>query len=149
MSNLRTYWEEYKRVEQKGERNKRCFDLEELIHEEQKKMDVSRYDFNARWTRKEVQGKPTLTGPSLEPTPDDPPAPTSNFTFEYAKDKLGKNDFNILEECAMDAEIAMVCLAKILESINPDNARNMARRGQAINLAMRLFEERKESARNV
>jgi hypothetical protein len=143
MSNLRTYWEEYKRIELKGERTKRCFDLEELIHEEQKKMGTSRYDFNARWTRKEAQAKPSLSGPSLEPTEEAPPVPTSNFTFEYAKEKIGENDFAILEECAMDAELYMVCLAKILEQINPDNTRNLARRGQATNIAMRIFEEKK------
>jgi|FLOH01.1.fsa_nt_gi hypothetical protein len=143
MSNLRIYWEEYKRIELKGERTKRCFELEELIHDEQKNMGVKRYDFNIRWTRKESEGKPTLTGPSLEPTPDEKPVPQSNFTFDYAKDKLGENDFAILEECAMDAEIAMVCLAKILDGLNPDNLRNPARRGQATNLAMRLYEERK------
>ena len=139
-------WEEYKRIELSGERTKRCLDIEALIHEEQKNMGVSRYDFNTRWSRREIEAKPTLEGPSLEPTPDPVPAPTSNFTFEYAKDKIGENDFAILEECAMEAELYMVCLAKILENVNPDNMRNLARRGQATNIAIRLFEERKKIA---
>jgi len=142
LSNLRTYWEEYKKIEIRGERTKRCYEIEALIHEEQKKMGVSIYNFNARWTRKEVDGKSTLEGPTFDPVPEPDPVPTSNFTFDYAKDKIGENDFAILEECAMEAELYMVCLAKILENINPDNTRNLARRGQATNIAMRLFEER-------
>lgn len=148
MSNLRVYWEEYKRIELKGERTKRCFELEQLIHDEQKIMDVSRYDFNSRWARKIKAGTPTITGPSLAPAEDPEPAPTSNFTFEYAKDKIGENDFAILEECAMRAELYMVCLATILETVNPDNKSNMARRGQATNIAIKLFEEMKEKAQN-
>ena len=147
MSDLRTYWEEYKRIELNGERTKRCYDIEALIHEIQKTMNppVSIYDFNARWSRKEIEAKPSLEGPSLEPNPKPDPAPTSNFTFDYAKDKIGENDFAILEECGMQAELYMVCLAKILENINPDNTRNPARRGQATNIAIKLFEERKSS----
>lgn len=145
MSNLRTYWEEYRRIEQKGERTARCFELEKLIHEEQKKMGVSRYDFNARWLRIEQQAESSISGPTLEPTEKEP-VPTSNFSFEYAKEKLGENDFAILEECAMNAEIIIVCLAKILDGINSENTRNPARRGQAINFAMRLYEERKNGS---
>lgn len=145
MSNLTIYWSEYKKIELSGERTKRCLELEKLIHDEQKNMGVSRYDFNARWERKEAQGKITLEGPSLDPSPESEPEPTSNFTFDYAKDKIGENDFAILEECAMKAELQMVVLAKILETINNENKQNFARRGQAMNIAMRLFEEKKKN----
>jgi hypothetical protein len=146
LSNLRTYWEEYKRIELKGERSKRCFELEALIHEEQKIMGVSIYNFNARWTKKEIDGKSTLEGPTFDPNPEPDPVPTSNFTFDYAKDKIGESDFAILEESAMKAELYMICLAKILEQINPDNVRNLARRGQATNIAMRIFEEKQNGS---
>lgn len=144
MSNLSKYWEEYQKIEQNGERTRRCYEIEGLIHEEQKKMGVSRYDFNVRWERKEAQKKPTLSGPSLDPTPEPDPVPTSNFSFDYAKKKLGDNDFNILEECMMDAEVLVVCAAKIANIVNVENKTNHARRGMVSNIGIRLYEEKKK-----
>ena len=48
-----------------------------------------------------------------------------------------------MEDCAIRAEAEMVVLARILDSLNIDNQRNVARRGQAINIAIRKFEELK------
>ena len=46
----------------------------------------------------------------------------------------------------MRAEAEIVCLARILDTLNIENQRNVARRGQAINIAVRKFEELKNAS---
>jgi hypothetical protein len=142
MTELRELWDEYGLIVQGGERTARALKVEEEIHALQKKIGTSRYDFDKRWERNSEMAKPTLTIGSMEEE-EKPSVPSTNFTFEQAKARIGENDFALLEDCAMRAEAEMVVLARILDSLNIDNQRNVARRGQAINIAIRKFEELK------
>ena len=142
MTELRDLWDEYGIIVQGGERTARALKVEEEIHALQKKIGTSRYDFDKRWERNSEMAKPTLTIGSMEEE-EKPSVPSTNFTFEQAKARIGENDFALLEDCAMRAEAEMVVLARILDSLNIDNQRNVARRGQAINIAIRKFEELK------
>ncbi len=145
MSELSQYWEEYKKIIDKGVRTQRARDLEVKIHEVQKRIGSDRYDFDKRWQKIEHDGKPTITLPPMDAEVT-PSAPTSNFTFEQAKAKVGDNDFALLEDCAMKAEAEIIVLSRILDTINVENQRNVARRGQAINIAIRKYEELKKDA---
>jgi len=145
MTELRDLWDEYAKIVQGGARNERALDIEAKIHDIQKKLGTSRYDFDKRWERNAEMGKPTINTPPMEPEPEKI-VPTSNFTFEQAKARIGENDFAILEDCAMRAEAEIVCLARILDTLNIENQRNVARRGQAINIAVRKFEELKNAS---
>jgi hypothetical protein len=145
MTELRDLWDEYSKIVQGGVRNDRALDVESRIHEIQKKLGTSRYDFDKRWERNAEMGKSTINTPPMEPEPEKT-VPTSNFTFEQAKARIGENDFAILEDCAMRAEAEIVCLARILDTLNIENQRNVARRGQAINIAVRKFEELKNAS---
>jgi len=142
MTELRELWDEYGLIVQGGTRTTRALRIEEEIHALQKKIGTSRYDFDKRWERNSEMAKPTLTIGSMEEE-EKPSVPSTNFTFEQAKARIGENDFALLEDCAMRAEAEMVVLARILDSLNIDNQRNVARRGQAINIAIRKFEELK------
>jgi len=142
MSELKELWDEYTKIVQGGVRNDRAREIESRIHEVQKKLGTSRYDFDRRWERNAEMAKPTVNTPPMEPEPT-VSVPTSNFTFEQAKARVGENDFALLEDCAMRAEAEIVVLSRILDSINIENQRNVARRGQAINIAIRKFEELK------
>ena len=142
MTELRDLWDEYGKIVQGGARTTRALKIEEEIHALQKKIGTSRYDFDKRWERNSEMAKPTLTIGSMEEE-EKPSVPSTNFTFEQAKARIGENDFALLEDCAMRAEAEMVVLARILDSLNIDNQRNVARRGQAINIAVRKFEELK------
>ena len=142
MTELRDLWDEYGIIVQGGARTTRALKIEEEIHALQKKIGTSRYDFDKRWERNVEMAKPTLTIDSMEEE-EKPSVPSTNFTFEQAKARIGENDFALLEDCAMRAEAEMVVLARILDSLNIDNQRNVARRGQAINIAIRKFEELK------
>ena len=142
MTELRDLWDEYGKIVQGGARTTRALKIEEEIHALQKKIGTSRYDFDKRWERNSEMAKPTLTIGSMEEE-EKPSVPSTNFTFEQAKARIGENDFALLEDCAMRAEAEMVVLARILDSLNIDNQRNVARRGQAINIAIRKFEELK------
>ena len=142
MTELRELWDEYGLIVQGGTRTTRALRIEEEIHALQKKIGTSRYDFDKRWERNSEMAKPTLTIGSMEEE-EKPSVPSTNFTFEQAKARIGENDFALLEDCAMRAEAEMVVLARILDSLNIDNQRNVARRGQAINIAVRKFEELK------
>lgn len=142
MTELRDLWDEYGIIVQGGARTTRALKIEEEIHALQKKIGTSRYDFDKRWERNVEMAKPTLTIGSMEEE-EKPSVPSTNFTFEQAKARIGENDFALLEDCAMRAEAEMVVLARILDSLNIDNQRNVARRGQAINIAIRKFEELK------
>jgi len=142
MTELRELWDEYGLIVQSGARTTRALRIEEEIHALQKKIGTSRYDFDKRWERNVEMAKPTLTIGSMDEE-EKPSVPSTNFTFEQAKSRIGENDFALLEDCAMRAEAEMVVLARILDSLNIDNQRNVARRGQAINIAIRKFEELK------
>lgn len=143
MTELTPLWAEYNKILSKGIRTARARELESAIHEIQKKMGSSRYDFDKRWAKIEHDGKPTITLPPMDAEPA-PTVPTSNFTFEQAKARIGENDFALLEDCAMKAEAMIVVLARIFDTINIENQRNVARRGQGINIAIRLYEELKK-----
>lgn len=142
MTELRDLWDEYGKIVQNGVRTDRALKIEEEIHALQKKIGTSRYDFDKRWERNAEMSKPTITIGSMDEE-EKPSVPSTNFTFEQAKARIGENDFALLEDCAIRAEAEMVVLARILDSLNIDNQRNVARRGQAINIAIRKFEELK------
>ena len=142
MTELRDLWEEYGKIVQSGVRTDRALKIEEEIHALQKKIGTSRYDFDKRWERNVEMAKPTITIGSMDEE-EKPSVPSTNFTFDQAKARVGENDFALLEDCAIRAEAEMVVLARILDSLNIDNQRNVARRGQAINIAIRKFEELK------
>lgn len=146
MSVLTDYWAEYKVIENSGQgRTKRALELEELIHQRQKEMMVTPYDFDARWERMAKNATPTLTGP---PSPDSKPfeikTPVSKIEFDEVKKRLGGNDCALLDHAARVAEDKMIYLAYVLDKINPDNT-NVARRGQAINLAMGIYNKLKDN----
>ena len=142
MTELRDLWDEYGKIVQSGVRTDRALKIEEEIHALQKKIGTSRYDFDKRWERNVEMAKPTITIGSMDEE-EKPSVPSTNFTFDQAKARVGENDFALLEDCAIRAEAEMVVLARILDSLNIDNQRNVARRGQAINIAVRKFEELK------
>jgi hypothetical protein len=142
MTELRDLWDEYGKIVQSGVRTDRALKIEEEIHALQKKIGTSRYDFDKRWERNVEMAKPTITIGSMDEE-EKPSVPSTNFTFDQAKARVGENDFALLEDCAIRAEAEMVVLARILDSLNIDNQRNVARRGQAINIAIRKFEELK------
>ena len=142
MTELRELWDEYGKIVQSGVRTDRALKIEEEIHALQKKIGTSRYDFDKRWERNVEMAKPTITIGSMDEE-EKPSVPSTNFTFDQAKARVGENDFALLEDCAIRAEAEMVVLARILDSLNIDNQRNVARRGQAINIAIRKFEELK------
>lgn len=144
-------WEQYKKLLDSGsERTEAVLAIEEKIHKIQKEKGWSRYDFDSKWERKRLISTPTVTGGTREqmdnkpPTEDDIPVPVANFTFEQAKQRIGDNDYNILEDIAMHTECLMICLAEIHNKINPENRTNMARRGQAINNDLFAFREKKK-----
>lgn len=145
MTLLVEYWKEFKRIEILGERTSRAKEIEGLIHSEQKRIGSPPYDFDERWMRNNTMGKSTLSGPpppDAKPDEEVPDVPKFNFSFEDAKKIVGDNDYNILEDCAKWAEARMVCLARILDRLNADNS-NVARRGQATNIAIGEFLRRK------
>ena len=142
MTEQRDLWDEYGKIVQSGVRTDRALKIEEEIHALQKKIGTSRYDFDKRWERNVEMAKPTITIGSMDEE-EKPSVPSTNFTFDQAKARVGENDFALLEDCAIRAEAEMVVLARILDSLNIDNQRNVARRGQAINIAIRKFEELK------
>ena len=143
--NITDLWEEYKVILQTGKRTKRALILEPKIHEEQKRLGNPIYDFDKRWAKNEEDRKSTVEGPPMDSRPEATKSvPVANFTVDNAKEIIGKNDCALLEECARKAEARMIYLAYILEQINPDNKKNMARRGQATNIANFIFIEEKK-----
>ena len=147
MSVLRDLWENYKKLEvTTTTRNSKVLELEALIHVEQKKMGVSAYDFDKRWTRRDEMAKSTVTGPPDRDSksPDEFTVPQTKFTLEEAQKIVGENELAILEDCAKKSEARMICLAAIFDKLNPIENRNVARRGQGINMAMAEFHKRKE-----
>lgn len=146
MSDLRNFWEEYKQIELSGiGRNKRAFELETLIHEKQKEIGSEPYDFDKRWMKTEEMATPSISGPPAMDSvaPESPKkSPQGNFTLDEAKELIGDNDCKILDNCAKWAEARMVYLAYVLDRINPANS-NVARRGQATNIAIAEFNRRK------
>jgi hypothetical protein len=142
MTELRDLWDEYGKIIQGGKRTTRALKIEEEIHILQKNIGTSRYDFDKRWEKNAEMGTSTLSIASMDDE-EKPTVPSTNFTFEQAKSRIGENDFALLEDCAMRAEAEMVVLARIFDSLNIDNQRNVARRGQAINIAVRKFEDLK------
>lgn len=148
MSTLRDLWEQYKRLEATThKRDSKALEIEALIHTEQKKMGVSAYDFDKRWIRIEEMAKSTVTGPP-DPNEEQPEAftvPQTKFTLEEAEKIVGENELAILADCAKKSEARMICLAAIFDKLNPIENKNVARRGQGINMAMVEFHKRKES----
>lgn len=148
MSTLRDLWEQYKRLEAiTHKRDSKALEIEALIHTEQKKMGVSAYDFDKRWIRREEMAKSTVTGPP-DPNEEQPEVftvPQTKFTLEDAEKIVGENELAILADCAKKSEARMICLAAIFDKLNPIENKNVARRGQGINMAMVEFHKRKES----
>jgi hypothetical protein len=142
---LRILWEKYKVIERNGTRTSNAKTLEEQIHARQKEMGSAPYDFDARWDRNRINATPSVSGP---PHPDavveKPKVPQVNFTLEQAVKIVGENDVAQLRDCAKFAECWMIILADELDKINPLNA-NVARRGQATNVALVEFRRRKEN----
>ncbi len=146
MSALRDLWENYKKLELTNTtRNSKVLEVEALIHTEQKRMGVSAYDFEARWERRAEMAKSTVEGPPMDSTsPSDFVVPQSRFTFEEAKGIVGENEYAMLEDCAKLSEARMICIASILDKLNPTENKNVARRGQGINMTIAEFHKRKE-----
>ena len=146
MTVLRDLWEKYKNLELTNTtRTAKVLEVESLIHAEQKRMGVGAYDFEARWERRAEMAKSTVEGPPdpESKSPDEFTVPQSRFTLEEAKEIIGENEYAMLEDCAKVSEARMVCLASILDKLNPDN-KNVARRGQGINMSIAEFHKRKE-----
>ena len=145
MSELRTYWDEYELIEKSGQgRNARAKELEALIHKKQIELKLPPYDFDAREIKKTTNAMSTVSGP---PKADSVPLEvntesTGKYTIEQAKKDIGENKCAMLEWCAKWAEARMVYLAFILDRLNPDNV-NVARRGQAMNVAIAEFNRMK------
>lgn len=141
---LTDLWNEYNKIFSGGKRTGRALILEPLIHAEQKRIGVTPvYDFDKRWDKVAKDGASTVNGPP-EPNskPEIPNAPQRNFTVEQAKKIIGSGDCAILEDCAKVAEARMIFLADVLDKMNPSNS-NVARRGQATNIAIQEFNRRK------
>jgi len=147
MTVLRDLWEKYKKLELiNATRTAKVLEAEALIHEEQKRMGVSAYDFEARLERRDKMAKSTVEGPpAMDSTsPSDFVVPQSRFTLEQAKEIIGENEFSLLEDCAKLSEARMICLASILDKLNPTENKNVARRGQGINMTITEYHKRKE-----
>jgi len=146
MSTLRDLWEQYKRLElSTHKRDPKALEIEALIHVEQKKMGVSAYDFDKRWIRRDEMAKSTVAGPPMDSPEETFTVPQTKFTLEEAEEIVGENELAILADCAKKSEARMICLAAILDKLNPVDNKNVARRGQGINMAMVEFHKRKES----
>ena len=148
MSDLRGLWEQYKRLElSQHVRNDKVLAVEVLIHAEQKKIGTDAYDFDNRWTKKEERAKSTVEGPpDLDSKPPEKEyiVPQTKFTLEQAQGIVGENELAILEDCAKKSEARMICLASIFDKLNPVENKNVARRGQGINMSIAEFHKRKE-----
>lgn len=147
MSELRDLWERYKSRELSNHtRDTKLLELEVLIHAEQKKMGISAYDFDKKWIRKEEMARSTVSGPPdpNSKAPDEFIIPQSKFTLKDAEGIVGENELAILADCAKKSEARMICLAAIFDKLNPLENKNVARRGQGINMAMAEFHKRKE-----
>ena len=143
MSELKTLWTKYKTFEQSGNRSDGAKKIEAQIHEIQKQIGSSAYDFDARWGRAERDGKPSIELPSLEAEPVEH-APQANFTLPQAEKMVGENDTALLRDAVRWVEPRMIILADEANKVNPDNS-NVARRGQVINLSLAKFKEDKEN----
>ncbi len=143
MSELKTLWTKYKVFEQNGNRSEGARKIEAKIHEVQKLIGSSPYDFDKRWERVAKDGAPSITLPSLEPIPVEP-SPQANFTLEQAEKIIGENDTALLRGAVRWVEPVMIILADEANKVNPDNS-NVARRGQVINLSLAKFKEDKEN----
>lgn len=148
MSELSDLWAELKGIELSTKKETpRLKAIQKRIHEIQKGMGSSPYDFDKRRSRNEAMSVESVVGP-----PDlDSPAPSSeeqvpqaNFTYDQARKLISDNDFALLEDCAKDYEIKAVVIGRILEGMNPTNITNHARRGQGINWTLTKFWKDKE-----
>jgi len=147
LTELSDLWAKYTAIEQTGNTTtKKAKDIEARIHELQKNMGTSRYDFDKRRERLERDAVSSVSGPpDMESKVEEENVPQARYTFEQAREQMSDNDFNILEECAQQYEIKSVLLAHILNGLNPDNQTNHARRGQGINWAITEFYRRKDN----
>lgn len=144
MTDLTTLWRQYKNIQNSAsERTPSVRRLEEKIHEAQKFIPTPPYDFDKWWAKRELMSKSSVSGTTIE-TPEPEKAPQANFSLEQAKQLIGDNDCVILTDCAKRAEAIMIYLAHELEKINPSNMNNPARRGQAINQTLYIFNDRKK-----
>lgn len=142
---LHDLWGEYKRILQGGTRIPRALELEKLIHEKQKLVGTPAYDFDKKWDKIKLDGTSTISGPPPPTSKVDTAVtvPQASFTFEQAKEKVGENDFSILEDCNRMIEARMICVENISMRTNPENQKNLARRGQSINQTLNEFNRRK------
>jgi len=146
MSELRDLWERYKARELSNHtRDSKLLELEVLIHAEQKKMGIGAYDFDRKWIRKEEMARSTVSGPPDAKSPDEFTIPQTKFTLKEAEEIVGENELAMLADCAKKSEARMICLAAIFDKLNPIENKNVARRGQGINMAMAEFHKRKEA----
>jgi hypothetical protein len=147
MSELRDLWEAYKIIEVSGQgRNDRASEIEAKIHEIQKGMGSSPYDFDKRWEKNEAMKTESVTGPpdfNSKPASETQKVPQGHFSVDEAKEIIGANDLAILDDCAKHAEAEEIYLEHQLSKINPANRNNHARRGMVGNRAMQKFERRK------
>ena len=100
MTELRDLWDEYGKIVQSGVRTEKALKIEEAIHALQKKIGTSRYDFDKRWERNSEMSESTLTINTMD-REESQSVPSTNFTFEQAKARIGENDFALLEDCAI------------------------------------------------
>ena len=148
MSELSDLWDQYKEIEKSGDTTGTLAKkIEKRIHEIQKGMSTSRYDFDKRRERHAVMATPSISGP---PKPDskveEEPTSQHKLSYEEARAKMSDNDFELLEGYAEQYEIRAVVLAEILNKLNPENRVNPARRGQGINWALtQFFKEKSEN----
>lgn len=152
MSELRTYWDEYGLIERSGVgRNTRAKELEALIHRKQKELKLPPYDFDARELRNRTNATPSINGPpqfDSKPLEEVPTIPQGRFTVEEAIKILGENECALLDHCATITEARMVYLAHVLDRKNPENS-NVARRGQATNIAITEFNRMKNNGETI
>jgi len=148
MKSLRELWEEYEILERQGvaRDNNQILELEQEIHLRQKSLGTSPFDFNKRWARKLEMGTPTLQGTKVPDVPEQTivVAPQSNFTYEQARKIWGENEDAIIADCVRHAEAFIVVASYYADRVNPQNLTNLARRGQVVNLAKQIYDERKK-----
>ena len=142
-SQLLPLWEKYKVIEQGGVRTEGAKKIEAEIHLIQKSYKTATYDFDSRWMRKAKAGEITVTGPPMGDRPEPPTPPVATHTVEEAEKDVGENDSSMLRDCVRWVEPRMIIMADEAEKVNVENQRNVARRGQVMNLALPEFLRRK------
>lgn len=143
---LRLLWEKYKKIEILGKRTESALKLESQIHERQRQIGSSAYDFDARWAKRSRDSVSTVVIGSMDKAPE-PTVRRAGFTMEDAiKIVGGKNNEEMIRDSMRYAEAFIMISVDELDKINPENTTNPARRGQGINIGSAHYNKRKENA---